>query len=126
MPVLAIYAAILFTLACLFYSVGIWAEFFAKRLKPWHAVAFFLGVIADTIATALMFEHVGALLVNLHTFTGIIGLALMIIHFLWAIIVLRAGKEKALITFHRFSLFVWAIWMAAYLSGVYVGMQRIG
>lgn len=125
MPSLAIYAAILFTVACAFYSIGVWSEHLAKRLKPWHAAAFFLGVVADTAATALIYEHVGGLLLNLHTIVGFLGLFLMIIHFVWAGMVLRKGKEVALANFHKFSTTVWGIWMIAYLSGVFVGMQRI-
>ncbi len=124
MPALALYAAILFTLACLFYSIGIWAEFIAKRLKPWHAFAFFLGVLTDSTATALMARHVGAVLLNAHTVVGMIGLGLMVFHLLWAVIVLWRGSAQALARFHRFSLFVWAIWMVAYLSGVYVGISN--
>ena len=125
MPPLAMYAAILFTVAFVFYSTGIWAEFFAKRLKPWHAGAFFLGVVADTSATALIVEHVGGFLINTHSIVGMLGLILMIVHFVWAAIVLRKGDERALTNFHRFSVFVWGIWMMAYLSGVYIGIQRI-
>ena len=60
MPAFALVGAIFFTLAFAFYSIGIWAEFFAKRLKPWHAGAFLSGVISDTICTGFMVEHVGA------------------------------------------------------------------
>lgn len=125
MPDFAFYGAIFFTLAFLFYSIGIWAEYFAKRLKPWHAAAFFLGVVTDTIGTGFMVEHVGGILINTHSVIGILGLVLMILHFIWAVLVLRKGDEKALTNFHKFSIFVWLIWMAAYLSGVWLGMQMI-
>ena len=32
------------------YTVAIWAERFAGRLKPWHLVLFWLGLIFDTTA----------------------------------------------------------------------------
>ncbi len=133
MPDFALYGAIFFTLAFAFYSIGIWAEFFAKRLKPWHAGAFLLGVITDTIGTGFMVEHVGGILFNMHSIIGILGLLLMIIHFVWALIVLArtevtrhgASAEKALVEFHKYSVAVWVIWMAAYLSGVYLGINMI-
>jgi len=133
MPTFAFYGAIFFTLAFAFYSIGIWAEFFAKRLKPWHAVAFLFGVITDTIGTGFMVEHVGGILINTHSIIGILGLLLMIVHFTWAVIVLLrtevtrhgATAEKALVTFHKYSIAVWVIWMAAYLSGVYLGITMI-
>lgn len=122
---LVMYGAILFTVAFVFYSLGIWAEFFTKRLKSWHAVAFFIGVVADTWGTWFMVEYVGGFLFNAHSVIGVIGLALMILHFIWAVVVLRLANEKAITTFHRFSVFVWAVWMVAYLSGVYIGVQLV-
>ena len=125
MPLLAMYGAILFTVAFFFYTLGVWAERFAKRLKPWHAVAFFLGVVADTIATALMAAYTEGVLISAHSIIGMLGLILMIIHFFWAVMVLRKNDEKALTSFHRFSVFVWGVWMVAYLSGIYVGIQQL-
>ncbi|MBL1422211.1 MAG: TIGR03987 family protein [Alphaproteobacteria bacterium] len=125
MPTLALYAAILFTLAFLFYTIGIWAEYFSKRLKKWHAIAFFLGVIADTVATGVITKYVGGFVYNAHSIIGMIGLILMIVHLIWAVIVLRSKNEIALSNFHKFSIFVWAIWMMAYLSGVYMGIQNL-
>ncbi len=40
MPAFALYGAIFFTFALAFYSIGIWAEFFAKRLKSQHSFVF--------------------------------------------------------------------------------------
>jgi uncharacterized repeat protein (TIGR03987 family) len=124
MPTLVFYATILFTLAFLFYTIGIWAERLSKRLKPWHAITFFLGVLADTLATILMMEYKKGFLLNSHTVIGALGLFLMIFHFIWAVLVLRKADERALTNFHKFSVFVWGIWMIAYLSGVYFGMQK--
>ena len=128
---LVLYGAVGFTLAFLFYSVGIWAEFFARRLKPWHLAAFFLGVVCDTTATGFMVRYVGGMLVNLHGLVGALGLGLMIAHFLWAAAVLwwsrhapdSPAAERAVTGFHRYSVAVWAVWMLAYLSGIYLGMQ---
>lgn len=133
MPDFAFYGAILFTAALVFYSIGIWAEFFVKKLKPWHAVAFFLGVVADTAGTWFMAEHVGGILINTHSIIGILGLLLMILHFGWAVIVLvrcnitrqGAKAERALYSFHKYSVPVWIIWMGAYLSGVFLGIQML-
>jgi len=131
MPSAVLYGAVLFTLAFMFYSVGIWAEFFAKRLKPWHLGAFFLGVICDSVATWFMTRLVGGLLLNLHGVIGMLGLGLMIGHFLWAAAVLAwdarshhsAAAQRAITHFHRYSVAVWLVWMLAYLSGIYMGMQ---
>ena len=126
MPQMLMLATVFFTLAMVFYSVGVWAERISKRLKPWHAVSFFLGVVTDSLATVFITKHAGRFLFNAHSFIGAAALGLMIFHLVWAIIVLRGKDEKALTNFHKFSIFVWLIWMVAYLSGAWLGMQRIG
>ena len=126
MPQTLLIASSLFTAALFFYSVGVWAERISKRLKPWHAVSFFLGVVTDTLATGYMTKYAGRFIFNTHSFIGAAALLLMIFHLGWAVIVLRSKDEKALTSFHKFSVFVWLIWMVAYLSGAWLGMQRIG
>lgn len=121
-----IIATSLFTAALIFYTVGVWAERISKRLKPWHAVSFFLGVVTDSLATGFMTRYVGHFVYNTHSFIGALALALMIFHLVWAILVLKSANERALTNFHKFSIFVWAIWMVAYLSGAWIGMERAG
>lgn len=128
---LVLYGAVLFTFAFVFYSIGIWAEFFVKRLKPWHLAAFFFGVVCDSTATWFMAKYVGGMLLNLHGIVGMLGLGLMVAHFLWAAGVLLWSRraphspaaERAITSFHRYSVAVWMIWMLAYLSGIYLGLQ---
>ncbi len=122
---LAIYASILFTIAMIFYSVGVWAEHIAKRLKKWHIYAFLLGVFTDSAGTIFMMLNSKGVLINPHTIIGAIGLILMVFHAFWAIIVLAKKQENLIVQFHKFSLFVWTIWMVAYFSGAYEGMQRL-
>ena len=54
MTPLIFWGAIFFTLALVFYSVGIWNDFYHKQLKKWHLVMFGLGVITDSLGTLLM------------------------------------------------------------------------
>ena len=42
-----IISTVLITLALVFYSTGIWAERIARRLKPWHLIAFWTGFVFD-------------------------------------------------------------------------------
>lgn len=131
MPAFTIYASILFSVAFVFYTVGVWAEQRAKRLKPWHAAAFFVGVVADIAGTGLMIELVGGIRINTHSIVGILGLQLMIIHFVWAISALVSSvasfgyAERALTTFHNFSVVVWGLWMIAYVTGIYMGIKSL-
>ena len=125
MTPLLLTAVILFTIAMVFYTWGVWAEKRARRLKPWHVYMFGCGVLVDTLATVLTFMVVGALVFTPHSIMGFISLALMAIHFVWAVYTLRRGDEKQLTSFHKLSLLVWCIWMASYLSGFVLGMGKM-
>ena len=54
-------AGIIITLALVFYSIGVWSERIAGRLKPWHLVFFLLGLACDTTGTGMMFAFVGGM-----------------------------------------------------------------
>ena len=108
--------SIIITLALVFYSIGVWSERIAGRLKPWHLVFFVLGLICDTWGTGMMFDVVGGMMFDIHGISGLIAILLMFIHALWAFVVLLKKDEKAILTFHRFSVAVWFVWLIPYLS----------
>ncbi|MGB5289253.1 MAG: HsmA family protein [Ignavibacteriaceae bacterium] len=116
----------LITAALIFYSLGVWAERFARYLKPWHVVAFWIGFTFDVSGTWAM--HLMAKgpfdLSESHTLTGQIALWLMFLHAAWATYVVRKGSEKMLTQFHRFSVFVWMVWLIPYFGGMSLGMYR--
>lgn len=124
MPAIMIFGAILITLALVFYTIGVWGERFAGRLKGRHLIFFWLGLVCDTTATTIMLEFAGASKANVHGVTGMTAILLMIIHALWATIVWARKDEQALINFHKFSIVVWAIWLVPYFSGIAMGMRR--
>jgi uncharacterized repeat protein (TIGR03987 family) len=72
--------------------------------------------VFDTWGTGLMFELAGGMTLELHAITGVIAILLMLVHAIWATIVLVRKDEHAILTFHRFSLLVWFIWLIPYLS----------
>ena len=117
-------AASLITLALVFYSIGVWAERFARYLKTWHVFAFWTGFAFDVSGTWAM--HLMAQgrfdLLESHTLTGQIALWLMLAHAIWATWVIRKGSERARSEFHSFSLLVWLIWLIPYFGGMYLGM----
>ena len=43
----------------------------------------------------------------------------MVVHAAWAFVVLRRQDEEALTRFHRFSVFVWAVWLIPYFSPMF-------
>ena len=126
MTPLIFWGAIFFTLALIFYSVGIWNDFYHKQLKKWHLVMFGFGVITDSLGTLLMYLHVGHLIFTAHSISGFLGLFLMIFHFCWAFLVLRDNDHVLQKTFHRFSILVWGFWMISYISGLYLGISGLG
>ncbi|MFV0541386.1 MAG: HsmA family protein [Aestuariibaculum sp.] len=125
MPTIIKFALLYFTLALIFYTIGVWSERIKKTLKPWHLIFFWLGLITDSLGTAYVREQVGGILIlNFHTITGIIGLLLMGIHTIWATVIVIKNNAKQLGTFHRFSVLVWLIWLIPYFTGFFVGMNR--
>jgi|SRR5665648_523261 len=112
---------IVITLALVFYSIGVWSERIAGLLKPCHLVFFVLGLICDTWGTGLMMEMAGGLTFDLHGISGLLAIILMLIHAIWATLVLVKKDEKALHNFHKFSLLVWFIWLFPYFSPMVLG-----
>lgn len=109
-------ATVIITFALVFYSIGVWSERIAGRLKPWHLLFFFLGLICDTWGTGLMFDYVGGMMFDLHGITGLVAILLMFIHAAWAAVVLLKKSEKWIKNFHKFSVVVWLIWLIPYFS----------
>lgn len=120
-------AIILITSALVFYSIGVWSEHIQRVLKWWHAGFFALGLLCDATGTFLMSRiaasgeveasGVGAALNAIMAVTGAAALLLMVIHLVWALIVLVRNSEAQKKRFHRFSLLVWGIWLIPYLTG---------
>lgn len=130
MPKLLIPAIIFITLALIFYTIGVWSEHRAGILKKKHVIIFWCGLVCDTLGTYTMSRIVAAgtdkgitptdLLI--HQSTGMLAIILMLIHAVWATIVLNRGSEKVKAIFHKFSLVVWFIWLIPYFVGMYIGM----
>lgn len=119
-------AVIAITLALIFYTIGVWSEQRAKVLKPVHLVFFWLGLCMDTAGTAMMSKLAdgsGGGLMSAHGITGMIAIILMMIHAVWATVVLVRKDEKAMHTFHRFSIIVWIIWLIPFVLGMMMGMR---
>jgi len=111
-------------LALTCYTVAVWSERAAGRLKPWHLILFWTGFVFDTTGTTLMGKMAGSFELNIHSITGALAILLMLFHSLWATIVLVRKQEDMIRNFHKFSLIVWAIWLIPFFSGVFMGMGR--
>jgi len=123
---LAIFSTVLITLALIFYSLGIWAERIVKYLKKWHVIVFWTGFSFDVSGTFLM--HLMSdgpfNLLDSHTLTGQLALWLMLAHATWATIVVKRNNENLRAKFHRYSIFVWLVWLVPYFGGMIMAMSN--
>ena len=119
-----IIAVVAISLALVFYTLGVWSEKFAGRLRGRHLALFWIGLVFDTTGTTMMGEIAGGLDFNLHGVTGVLAIILMLSHALWATLVFARKDEQKLRDFHKFSLFVWLIWLVPYFTGMIAAMMR--
>ncbi len=120
-----VYAIVFISLALVFYSVGVWSEKVQGDLKKWHLITFWIGLIFDTLGTTLMSKIANdGFKLNFHGITGIIAIALMLFHAIWATKVLLKNDPAQKKSFHKFSILVWFIWLIPYVSGMIFGMSN--
>ena len=121
---LLILAIVFITSALVFYTIGVFAEKKNGTLLKWHAVVFWLGFICDTAGTTVMGKISGSgFSFNIHGITGLIALSLMAFHAIWATAILVKNNESARKVFHKFSIFVWLVWLIPYVIGMFIGMK---
>jgi uncharacterized repeat protein (TIGR03987 family) len=119
------YAIVTITLALVFYTIGVWGEKLQGQLKKWHLIVFYLGLIFDATGTLIMSKIAsGGFKLNFHGITGLLAIVLMLLHTLWATIVVVKKDEKAKASFHNLSIIVWIIWLIPFISGAIFGMAK--
>lgn len=120
-------AIVTITLALVFYTIGVWSEHRSRRLKKIHLIFFWLGLCMDTTGTLLMGRIADRSMLSgklsLHSVTGALAIILMIVHAVWATVVLVRGSEESAKNFHKLSIAVWAVWLIPYILGMVIGMR---
>ncbi|MEZ4863830.1 MAG: HsmA family protein [Caldilineaceae bacterium] len=116
------FAIVTITTALALYTIGVWTEWFGKRLKGWHLAFFLGGLLFDIIGTESMRQIAGGFQPSLHGFTGLAALLLMLVHAIWATVTLVRNREQALANFHQFSIIVWLIWLIPYMLGAFLNV----
>lgn len=124
-----IISIIAITLAFVFYTVGVWWEHRQRELRKIHLLFFVLGLICDVTGTTLMSVMAGSseetgTLMSVHGITGAIAIMLMMLHAIWALLVLIRNRPTEKQSFHKFSVIVWAIWLVPYILGMVMGMRH--
>ncbi|SHJ48750.1 TIGR03987 family protein [Dethiosulfatibacter aminovorans DSM 17477] len=107
-------------LAC--YSIGVWGEKLSKRLTKQNLMFFWIGFIFDTTGTTMMSLMSDKFTFDIHGITGTLAILLMLFHATWATIVLVKKNTAQIIKFHKFSLFVWMIWLIPFMTGMVLKM----
>ena len=115
-------ASTVMALALVCYTIGVWSERLAGRLKPWHLVFFWLGLVCDTVGTGMMLDFAGGLTFDVHGLTGLLAILLMLVHAIWATVVVARRDERWIRNFHKFSIVVWAIWLVPYFSPMVIAI----
>ena len=127
-----LFAIISITLDLIFYTLGVFSERKAGILNENHVITFWLGFLFDclgtitmgTIADGIKLHENEALIRTIHSFTGTIAIVLMLLHASFATFVLLKDDLKTKKVFHKFSIFIWLIWLAPYFVGMILGNTR--
>jgi uncharacterized repeat protein (TIGR03987 family) len=120
-------ASLVISAALVLYTIGVWSERLQGRLKWWHLAFFYGGLICDTVGTGMMFDYAGGMTFDVHGISGLLAIILMAVHALWATVVLLRRDERLIVTFHRFSIAVWLVWLIPYFSPMFFAMaERAG
>ena len=122
---LILLSVVLITLALVLYSTAVWLNWRSRRLTAGVLVIFWIAVACDALATRFMGARVETIRWDLHTISGYLALALMGMLAAWGTLVLLARRDEWLASFHRIALPVWTLWVVSYLTGVYLGIQRV-
>lgn len=132
MDVKLILAIAAISAALIFYTFGVFRERISGKLTKIHAIIFWLGLLFDSIGTAIMssiaksgrLQMANEYTVLLHSITGVLAILLMLFHASWATLVLYKNDVEKRKNFHKFSIVVWLIWLVPYIIGMLIGMTK--
>ncbi len=120
-----VFSIIAMFLALTFYTLGVWGERLKGIITKKHLIFFWVGFVFDTTGTTVMTqmsEKQHFFQFNLHSITGALAIILMAIHAIWATYVIVKKDENKMKNFHRFSLFVWLLWLIPFVTGMMLNM----
>lgn len=109
-------------IAAILYTVAVFAARRSGRITAAQLVMHWLGFFLDLFGTILMASFSPGFGMSFHGVVGAIALSMRLIHAIWATWVYFKGDEPALERFNKSGIFVWLIWMVAFVTGLYLGM----
>ncbi|MDF2889873.1 MAG: putative rane protein [Clostridia bacterium] len=120
-----IYAVLFINMALVFYTIGVWGEKIQKKLKGWHLVIFWIGLVFDTLGTSFMAGIASnGFKLDFHGITGLLAIVLMLIHVIWATWVMISNNKEMQLKFHKLSFIVWILWLIPFSSGAIFSMMK--
>ncbi|MDF2530823.1 MAG: putative rane protein [Clostridia bacterium] len=120
-----IYAVLFINMALIFYTIGVWGEKIQKKLKGWHLVIFWIGLVFDTLGTSFMAGIASnGFKLDFHGITGLLAIVLMLIHVIWATWVMISNNKEMQLKFHKLSFIVWILWLIPFSSGAIFSMMK--
>lgn len=122
---LILFSVVLITLALFLYSTAVWLNWRSRHLTMAYIAIFWCAVTADALATRLMGARVETIRWDLHTISGYLALALMAGLTLWGTVALLQKRADRLARFHMLAMPIWIVWVGSYITGVYLGIQRV-
>jgi len=112
-------SVILVTAALVLYTFAVWGEQLTHELRRGFILAFWAGFACDTAGTGLMalIAAESAKVNYLHAGAGLLAIVLMGLHAVWALRVWQRKDRRAEELFHRFSRYVYFLWLFAFATG---------
>ena len=124
MDITLVAATTAISLALVCYTAGVFSERKRGALTKGNLSLFWIGLALDTTGTTLMtvMAQDGGTALGMHAASGVLAIALMAVHAIWATVTFARKNEKGMRRFHTFSALVWLFWLMPYVLGVLQGI----
>lgn len=120
----AMFGGIFIIIAFVCYSIGVLNQVYTKKLTQRHLALFWIGLVFDATGTTIMFIIAGALKLDIHGLTGILGFFLMALNAILATIAIQKTNSLSKFKFYKVSFSVWIIWLIPFLTGIFLKMIK--
>lgn len=104
------------------YTTAVFMEKKVGMIKANHLIIFTVGLLFDTIGTTSMSRISEGFTFDLHGLTGIVALVLMLLHVILAYAVYIKGTIRQKKNFHKYSFYIWLLWLVPFVSGMALNM----
>lgn len=104
-----------FVIALVLYTLSIWVHKITGTSKVWVILVFGIALATDAFGTIfLCFRETENFSFSVHSISGITALAVMTLHFMWALLARSRPQYKAY--FDKWSPWAWGLWMVAFMT----------